>query len=121
MDTWLAAASAVLLRINGQETAAIPSSPSPLSEAGRNALQFCHTVGCESAKGVAAAKQASGICRQASAFHKCDSYQIFSGDDANADAAPTDLGKAIHRRFAALGGVDLKIPPRGPIRAPRIR
>jgi len=23
-----------------------------------------------------------------------------------------DLGTAIHRRFAALGGVDLKIPPR---------
>jgi plasmid stability protein len=31
------------------------------------------------------------------------------------------LGAAIHRRFAALGGVDLKIPPRGPIRDPGIR
>jgi antitoxin FitA len=32
-----------------------------------------------------------------------------------------NLGDAIHRRFAALGGVDLKIPPRGPIRDPGIR
>jgi plasmid stability protein len=32
-----------------------------------------------------------------------------------------DLGQKIHRRFAALGGVDLKIPPRGPIRDPGIR
>ena len=32
-----------------------------------------------------------------------------------------NLGQIIHRRFAALGGVDLKIPPRGPIRDPGIR
>jgi plasmid stability protein len=32
-----------------------------------------------------------------------------------------DLGEIIHRRFAAFGGVDLKIPPRGPIRDPLIR
>ncbi|HEY6769425.1 MAG TPA: hypothetical protein VI386_32175 [Candidatus Sulfotelmatobacter sp.] len=32
-----------------------------------------------------------------------------------------NIGEAIHRRFAALGGVDLKIPPRGPIRDPGIR
>jgi plasmid stability protein len=32
-----------------------------------------------------------------------------------------NLGEMIHRRFAALGGVDLKIPPRGPIRNPGIR
>ena len=32
-----------------------------------------------------------------------------------------NLGEAIHRRFAVLGGVDLKIPPRGPIRDPGIR
>jgi antitoxin FitA len=32
-----------------------------------------------------------------------------------------NLGAAIHRRFAALGGVNLKIPPRGPIRDPGIR
>jgi plasmid stability protein len=34
---------------------------------------------------------------------------------------PENLGEVIHRRFAALGGVDLKIPPRGPIRDPGIR
>ena len=28
------------------------------------------------------------------------------------DEREEDLGTAIHRRFAALGGVDLKIPPR---------
>jgi plasmid stability protein len=32
-----------------------------------------------------------------------------------------NLGQAIHRRFAALGGIDLKVPPRGPIREPGIR
>lgn len=32
-----------------------------------------------------------------------------------------DLVAAIRRRFAPLGGVDLKIPPRGPIRDPGIR
>jgi plasmid stability protein len=28
------------------------------------------------------------------------------------DVDEVDIGTAIHRRFAALGGVDLKIPPR---------
>ena len=32
-----------------------------------------------------------------------------------------DLYKAIRRRFAPLGGVELEIPPRGPIRDPGIR
>ena len=27
-------------------------------------------------------------------------------------AAPADLGESIHRRFAALGGVELDLPPR---------
>ena len=27
-------------------------------------------------------------------------------------STPTNLGEAIHRRFAALGGVDLDLPPR---------
>lgn len=31
---------------------------------------------------------------------------------------PGDLGRAIHRRFAALGGVDLPAVPREPIRTP---
>ncbi|MGA8618068.1 MAG: hypothetical protein WB660_06050 [Candidatus Sulfotelmatobacter sp.] len=37
------------------------------------------------------------------------------------EAKPENLGQTIHRRFAALGGVDLKIPPRSPIRDPGIR
>jgi plasmid stability protein len=40
---------------------------------------------------------------------------------ARDDAEPVSLGEAIRRRFAPLGGVDLKIPPRGPIRDPGIR
>lgn len=30
-------------------------------------------------------------------------------------AVPENLGEAIHRRFAALGGVDLDLPPREPM------
>jgi plasmid stability protein len=40
---------------------------------------------------------------------------------AKTEPKSEDLGEIIHRRFAALGGVDLKIPPRGPIRDPGIR
>lgn len=32
-----------------------------------------------------------------------------------------DLVESIRRRFARFGGVDLEIPPRGPIRDPGIR
>jgi plasmid stability protein len=32
-----------------------------------------------------------------------------------------DLGKAIREIFAPLGGVELQIPPRGPIRDPGIK
>ncbi len=32
--------------------------------------------------------------------------------------APTNLGQAIHARFAALGGVELALPVRGPMRKP---
>ena len=31
---------------------------------------------------------------------------------------PVDLGRAIHARFAALGGVELTLPERGPMRPP---
>jgi len=31
---------------------------------------------------------------------------------------PKDLGRAIHARFAALGGVELEFPERGPMRPP---
>lgn len=37
-------------------------------------------------------------------------------DDAS--AASTDLGSSIHARFAPLGGVELELPPREPIRNP---
>ncbi len=40
---------------------------------------------------------------------------------ARADAESVNIGEAIRRRFAPLGGVILKIPPRGPIRDPGIR
>lgn len=33
-------------------------------------------------------------------------------------AVPENLGEAIHRRFAALGGVDLDLPPREPMPEP---
>lgn len=32
--------------------------------------------------------------------------------------APTDLGRSIHARFAALGGVELELPPRAAMREP---
>ena len=31
---------------------------------------------------------------------------------------PRDLGRAIHARFATLGGVELELPERGPVRPP---
>ncbi len=33
-------------------------------------------------------------------------------------AAPENLGETIHRRFAALGGVDIDLPPREPMPEP---
>ena len=35
-----------------------------------------------------------------------------------AAAPPENLGEAIHRRFATLGGVDLDLPPREPMPEP---
>lgn len=32
--------------------------------------------------------------------------------------APTNLGQTIHARFAAVGGVELELPVRGPMREP---
>ena len=32
--------------------------------------------------------------------------------------AARNLGRAIHARFAAIGGVELELPARGPMRAP---
>ncbi|TVR95424.1 MAG: plasmid stabilization protein [Rhodospirillales bacterium] len=33
-------------------------------------------------------------------------------------APPKNLGRAIHARFAALGGIDLQLPDRRPMREP---
>lgn len=33
-------------------------------------------------------------------------------------AVPKNLGRVIHRRFAAIGGVELELPERGPMREP---
>jgi antitoxin FitA len=40
---------------------------------------------------------------------------------AREQSQPKNLAEAIRGIFAPLGGVDLKIPPRGPIRDPGIR
>ncbi|HVY15294.1 MAG TPA: plasmid stabilization protein [Rhodopila sp.] len=32
--------------------------------------------------------------------------------------APRNLGQTIHARFATVGGVDLEVPTRGPMREP---
>lgn len=37
---------------------------------------------------------------------------------AEGDRAPRNLASCIRRRFAALGGVELEIPPREPMREP---
>jgi plasmid stability protein len=37
---------------------------------------------------------------------------------AGDNAPPQDLGRAIHSRFAPLGGVDLPVTPREPMRDP---
>ena len=44
-----------------------------------------------------------------------------SGENNRPPKTGKDLVDAIRRRFAPLGGVDLEIPPRGPIRDPGIR
>jgi antitoxin FitA len=44
-----------------------------------------------------------------------------SGEANRPPKTGKDLVEAIRRRFAPLGGVDLEIPPRGPIRDPGIR
>jgi plasmid stability protein len=44
-----------------------------------------------------------------------------SGPEAQTESRPKNLAEAIREIFAPLGGVELKIPPRGPIRDPGIR
>jgi plasmid stability protein len=50
-----------------------------------------------------------------------EARELLEAGLAQADSEPKDIGEAIRRIFAPLGGVDLRIPPRGPIRDPGIR
>lgn len=50
-----------------------------------------------------------------------EARELLEAGLAQPEPKPENLGESIHRRFAALGGVDLKIPARGPIRDPGIR
>lgn len=50
-----------------------------------------------------------------------EAREILKAELSKPDEQPKDLGKAIRDIFAPLGGVELKIPPRGPIRDPGIR
>jgi plasmid stability protein len=50
-----------------------------------------------------------------------EARELLEAGLARTEPKSENLGEIIHRRFAALGGVDLKIPPRGPIRDPGIR
>jgi plasmid stability protein len=46
---------------------------------------------------------------------EAEARELLSGsiqNSSNAIEPEEDLGTAIHKRFAALGGVDLEIPPR---------
>jgi antitoxin FitA len=47
-----------------------------------------------------------------------EARELLEASLARTDSEPKDLGEAIHQIFAPLGGVDLKIPPRGPMREP---
>lgn len=50
-----------------------------------------------------------------------EAREILKSALSQPEEQPEDLVEAIRRRFAPLGGVELKIPPRGPIRDPGIR
>ena len=50
-----------------------------------------------------------------------EAREILQSELAKNPEPPKDIVTAIRRRFAPLGGVDLKIPRRGPIRDPGIR
>ena len=52
---------------------------------------------------------------------EAEARDILTSALKQAEEQPKDLGKAIRDIFAPLGGVELKIPPRGPIRDPGIR
>lgn len=50
-----------------------------------------------------------------------EARELLEAGLAQPESEPKDLGEAIRRIFAPLGGVDLRIPPRGPMRDPGIR
>jgi antitoxin FitA len=50
-----------------------------------------------------------------------EAREILKSALSQPEEPPKDLGKAIRDIFAPLGGVELKIPPRGPIRDPGIK
>lgn len=50
-----------------------------------------------------------------------EAREILKSELNKPEKQPANLAEAIRRRFAPLGGVELEIPPRGPIRDPGIR
>jgi antitoxin FitA len=50
-----------------------------------------------------------------------EAREILKSALSRAEEEPTDLGEAIRSIFGPLGGVELDIPPRGPIRDPQIK
>jgi plasmid stability protein len=50
-----------------------------------------------------------------------EAREILKSALSQAEEPPKDLGQAIRDIFAPLGGVELQIPPRGPIRDPGIK
>jgi plasmid stability protein len=50
-----------------------------------------------------------------------EAREILQAAVRRTDEDPEDLGQAIRNIFGPLGGVELNIPPRGPIRDPHIR
>ena len=50
-----------------------------------------------------------------------EAREILKSALSQPEEQPKDLVEAIRRRFAKYGGVELDIPPRGPIRDPGIR
>ena len=50
-----------------------------------------------------------------------EAREILKSALSQSEEPPMDMGKAIRDIFAPLGGVELEIPPRGPIRDPGIK
>src|ERR1700684_605418 len=50
-----------------------------------------------------------------------EARELLEAGLARADSEPKNMGEAIRKIFAPLGVVDLKIPPRGPMREPWIK